>query len=73
MWAPQLRRISGAYLEGQALGSMLMYYLFTLDSHEFFGPFTSQRELHDWAKFRGAMSYQVVTRLHWNAELRKPW
>jgi len=50
-----------------------VYYLFTLDSHEYFGPFTTEGELHDWARLRRAVSYQVVTRLHWNAELRKPW
>lgn len=50
-----------------------MFYLFTLDSHEFFGPFATEIELHAWACLRRALSYQVTTKLHWNAELRKPW
>lgn len=40
---------------------MTTYYIYTLDSHECFGPFTSADAAHAWARFRNKRSYQLLT------------
>jgi hypothetical protein len=39
-------------------------HVFTLDSHECYGPFAHWREAHAWAKGHGLTSYQVVYKQH---------
>lgn len=48
-------------------------HLYTLDSHEYFGPFASEVEAHTWGKAAGALSYQLTTRVGWGCEVRKPF
>jgi len=37
-----------------------MTFLFTLDSHDLFGPFPSKREAHDWAYYTHRTSYALM-------------
>jgi hypothetical protein len=37
-----------------------MTYLYTLDSHECFGPFLTNTKAHEWAKQTQHSSYQLV-------------
>jgi len=37
-----------------------MTFLFTLDSHDLFGPFPSKREAHDWAYYTHRRSYSLL-------------
>jgi hypothetical protein len=37
-----------------------MYFLYTLDSHDCYGPFHSTTSLHNWAKNKRFRSYQVL-------------
>ena len=37
-----------------------MYIFYTLDAHEYFGPFPSLKGLHRYAREHGMSAYQVV-------------
>lgn len=41
----------------------MFYYLITLDSHEYFGPFLISSDAHYWAKVTLRTSYQLVKQL----------
>jgi hypothetical protein len=49
-------------------------YIFTLDSHDWIGPFDSADAAHSWARQRGFSSYQLDSRPPpANSQIRKPW
>lgn len=50
------------------------YLVFTLDSHDHFGPFETNNEAHAWAKAIGLRSYSIETSPIWqDAVVRKPF
>ena len=53
---------------------MPMYYMITLDSHEYIGPFNTQEQAHEYAMLNERWSYQLVQSLpqHAVALLRNP-
>lgn len=47
-------------------------HLFTLDSHDYFGPFENEQHAHEWAKATGKSSYQLTTRVGQSYPIHKP-
>lgn len=48
------------------------FWLFTLDSHECFGPFVNKGHLEEWANATNHWSYQILTRPEGDV-VHKPW
>ena len=47
-------------------------YLFTLDSHDYYGPFHNEAIAHDWAKRTGKSSYQLHDAVPVLAQVHNP-
>lgn len=37
-----------------------MFVMYTLDSHDYLGPFVSERAVHNYAKDHGFTSYSII-------------
>jgi hypothetical protein len=37
-----------------------MFTIFTLDSHDYYGPFSTEAAAHEYAKDHGLTSYQLI-------------
>lgn len=47
-------------------------YIWTLDSHDYIGPFGRDNEAHKYAKENGYTSYQLISNLPLNAHIIRP-
>ena len=50
-----------------------MWYVFTLDSHNYYGPFKCRAHAQSWARAAKLTSYQIGLRLAWKAVVHAPW